>query len=98
MNKNFHIVDVEGHLKTATKEMLNVTGKARMWRGTPLRDEPCTYKKVGVLYHSLGNNYNPHIMDIFKAKDGTFRYSIYRDGCFYPYYGKIQFLIRKNNE
>lgn len=25
-----------------------------------------------------------------EAKDKTLRYSVYRDGCFYPYYGKLE--------
>lgn len=25
-----------------------------------------------------------------REKDKTLRYSVYRDGCFYPYYGKFE--------
>lgn len=25
-----------------------------------------------------------------RGKDKTLRYSVYRDGCFYPYYGKLE--------
>lgn len=25
-----------------------------------------------------------------EVKDKTLRYSVYRDGCFYPYYGKLE--------
>lgn len=29
-------------------------------------------------------------VSIYEAKNKTLRYSVYRDGCFYPYYGKLE--------
>lgn len=78
-------------------EQNGVKTKATMYKGKPLRDCPTTYKKLNVVYHSLGNNYNPHWMTIFMAKDKTLRYEIYRDGCFYPYYGKIHIYSDSEN-
>ena len=64
---------------------------ATIYKGCPKPEAPTTYKKLGVLSTSLGNLYNTALMTIYQAKDKTFRYEIYRDGCFYPYYGKIVF-------
>lgn len=36
------------------------------------------------------NAYNSGCVSIYEAKDKTLRYSVYRDGCFYPYYGKLE--------
>lgn len=36
------------------------------------------------------NAYNIGCVSIYEAKDKTLRYSVYRDGCFYPYYGKLE--------
>ena len=38
----------------------------------------------------LSNAYNSGCVSIYEAKDKTLRYSVYRDGCFYPYYGKLE--------
>jgi len=61
-----------------------------IYKGKPKGEVPKTYKHIGVLSHNIGNNYNSSILTIYKAKNG-YRYEIYRDGSFYPYYGKIEF-------
>lgn len=66
--------------------------KAILFKGNPLSDVPITYKEVKVCYHNIGNLYNPYWLTLFIAKDKTYRYEIYRDGCIYPYYGKIKFI------
>lgn len=68
-------------------------GKARIFKGFTSGSVPATYKKVDVLSHNIGNNYNPSIMTIYKAKDKTLRYEIYRDGNFFPYYGRFEFIV-----
>ena len=65
--------------------------KAILQKGRPLGDCPKTYKKLRTVFHNIGGTYNSDLLTIFLAKDKTFRYEIYRDGCFYPYYGKITF-------
>jgi len=65
--------------------------KAILYKGKPLGEIPKSYKKISVLSHNIGNNYNSSIITIYQTKDKTFRYEIYRDGSFYPYYGKIEF-------
>ena len=62
---------------------------ATLYRGKPLADRPKTYKEIGVFGHNIGNAYNPGWGNLLKAADGSLRYEIYRDGCFYPYYGKL---------
>ena len=66
--------------------------KAILYKGRPLRDVPKTYKEVKVCSHNIGNMYNPSILTLYRARDGSLRYEIYRDGSFFPYYGKIIFL------
>ena len=66
--------------------------KAILYTGRPLPDVPKTYKKVKVISHNIGNNYNSSLLTIYKAQDGSFRYEIYQDGCFYPFYGKMEFI------
>lgn len=59
--------------------------------GRPLRDTPNPYKQIGgFVAKELSNAYNSGCVSIYEAKDKTLRYSVYRDGCFYPYYGKLE--------
>jgi len=66
--------------------------KVRLYEGKPLGEVPKTYKKINVVSHNIGNLYNSSLLTIYQAKDKTFRYEIYRDGCFYPYYGKLEYI------
>ena len=61
-------------------------------KGKPRADAPKSWKLLGTAYHDKGNSYNPSSMRIYKAKDNTFRYALYRDGCFYEFMGKLKFL------
>ena len=63
---------------------------ATLYKGRPLRNAPVTYKKIGIYEHNIANAYNSDLITIYKAKNG-YRYEIFRDGCFHPYYGKITF-------
>ena len=67
-------------------------GKAKLYRGFTQGETPKTYKKIGILSHDIGNNYNPSTLTLYKAKDKSLRYEIYRDGNFYPYYGKFEYI------
>ena len=66
-------------------------GNAILYKGYSKGETPKTYKKIDVLRHDMGNDYNSSLLTLYKAQDGTLRYEIYRDGNFYPYYGKIEF-------
>ena len=63
-----------------------------MYKGKPLSDVPKTYRKVGVVEHNIGNRYNSNLLSVFKAKNRTYRYEIYRDGSIYPYYGIFKIM------
>ena len=67
-------------------------GKAKLYKGRPLNGAPVTYKKICVLGHDLGNNYNPGTLTLYKNKQGVYKYEIYRDGSIYPFYGTLEFL------
>lgn len=59
----------------------------------PLADTPKPYKQIGgFVAKELSNAYNSGCVSIYEAKDKTLRYSVYRDGCFYPYYGKLEII------
>ena len=64
--------------------------EAYLYKGHPKGECPASYKKITTLGHNIGNNYNPSWLTLYQAKDKTLRYEIYRDGCFYPYYGKFE--------
>ena len=59
----------------------------------PLKDCPKSYYKLGVFEHNLGNLYNPSWLVLYtygkNITSKNLRYEIYRDGCFWPYYGKL---------
>lgn len=64
--------------------------RVKIYVGGPLRDTPKTYKRIGgFVAKELSNAYNGGCVSIYEAKDKTLGYSVYRDGCFYPYYGKL---------
>ncbi len=74
-------------------EIIIYSGKEKhkciLGRGRHQSDTPKTYKKVGVFTHNIGNNYNPCWLELYINKQGVYKYSIYRDGCFYPFIGTI---------
>lgn len=72
--------------------LMELRGKD-IYVGRPLRDTPKTYKQIGgFVAKELSNAYNSGCVTIYEAKDKTLRYSVYRDGCFYPYYGKLEII------
>lgn len=85
--KASQIIQVNGSIKG-----VNITGEAIIYKAFKSYDEPKTWRKVGTIGHNLGSLYNPSWMEIFKARDGSFRYGIYRDGSIAEFYGKIVFL------
>lgn len=65
--------------------------RVKIYVGRPLGDTPKTYKRIGgFVAKELSNAYNSGCVSIYEARDKTLRYSVYRDGCFYPYYGKLE--------
>ena len=66
--------------------------KARLFKGTPKGTTPKSYACVGVTGHNIGSAYNSTTLTLYKNKAGVLKYEIYRDGCFYPYYGTFEYL------
>ena len=66
--------------------------QAYIYKGKPLAECPKTYKKISVISHNIGNLYNSTYLTLFKARDNSLRYEIYRDGNFFPYYGRFEWI------
>lgn len=65
--------------------------RVKIYVGRPLADTPKTYKRIGgFVARELSDAYNGGCVSIYEAKDKTLGYSVYRDGCFYPYHGKLE--------
>jgi len=80
-------------LKSADMRFMYLTElrEKDIYVGRPLRDTPKPYKQIGgFVAKELSNAYNSGCVSIYEARDKTLRYSVYRDGCFYPYYGKLE--------
>lgn len=54
-----------------------------------VKDIPVTYKMIAVIELQEHGTYESGLMDVYQAKDGTLRFSIFHDGNFYPYIGKL---------
>ena len=65
---------------------------ARLYRGTPKADAPKSYEHIDTLGTNLASNYSSGVITLYKNKKGILKYAIYRDGCFYPYYGTFEYL------
>lgn len=59
----------------------------------PLKECPKGYCRLGIFEHNLGNLYNTNQLGLYtygkNITSKNLRYEIYRDGCFWPYYGKL---------
>ena len=60
-------------------------------KGRPLADTPKTWNVLDsfMLVEMPTTRYNSNVFTLYRAKDGTLRYSVYRDGCFYAFHGRI---------
>ena len=85
-------IKADGSIRIKDKRF-KIDGNAIMYKGhnTWQGDTPKTYKRCGVIYHSIGNDYNPRTLEVFINRQGILKYCIYRDGNFYPYFGTIEF-------
>jgi hypothetical protein len=77
-----------------TKNNGKTIQKAILGKGKPLSEKPKNYIEIGLLHHNIGNDYNPSYLTLFhiKNKPNELRYEIYRNGSFYPYYGKFEYI------
>lgn len=69
-------------------EYNGVAYNVELIKGKPLRETPKSYKYLGVFGHNIGGN---GLGKLYQSRYGDFRYAIYRDGCFHPYYGRLIF-------
>lgn len=66
----------------------------KLGKGKPLGNVPSTYKFVKhILFFKLGGRYNSSLCTMYKNRQGVLKYEIYRDGCFYPYYGTLTQIV-----
>lgn len=62
----------------------------KLSKGKPLGDVPSTYKFVKYIsFPELGSQFNSSLCSMYKNRQGVLKYEIYRDGCFYPFYGTL---------
>lgn len=67
--------------------------RVKIYVGGPLANTPKTYRRIGgFVAKELSSAYNGGCVTIYGAKDKTLGYPVYRDGCFYPYYGKLEIM------
>jgi len=66
--------------------------KANLYKGFTQYEAPKTWKKIDVIGHNIGNAYNPSHLTLYRAKDKGLRYEIYRDGNFFPYFGRFEYV------
>lgn len=70
-----------------------VCKKVRIYKGRPLCNTPSSYKECGgFVANELSSFYNSGVVTIYKTRNGRLRYEVYRDGSFYPYYGKLEII------
>jgi len=61
-------------------------------KGRPMADTPKSWKRIGYI-EGPASGYSPRELYVAKgAKDAGFRWSQYRDGCFYAFHGRINIL------
>lgn len=73
--------------------ILNKKFSVTLLNPRPLKECPKGYCRLGIFEHNLGNPYNPSWLVLYtygkNITSKNLRYEIYRDGCFWPYYGKL---------
>jgi len=73
--------------------ILNKKFSVTLLNPRPLKECPKGYCRLGIFEHNLGNLYNPSWLVLYtygkNITSKNLRYEIYRDGCFWPYYGKL---------
>ena len=57
----------------------------------PKSDKPKTYKKIGGFITTDRGRYESGCVTVYKTRNG-YAASLYRDGCFWPYYCKCELI------
>ena len=65
--------------------------KYQLFKGEPKQETPKTWKKIRIMKFKEfpSDNYNTNVFSIYITTTRSLRYSVYHDGCFYEYYGKL---------
>ena len=58
----------------------------------PKAETPKTYKVVGGFICIERGLYESGLVTVYKTKGGKFAASLYKDGCFYPYYSCCELI------
>lgn len=58
----------------------------------PKAETPKTYKVVGGFRCIERGLYESGFVTVYKTKGGKFAASLYKDGCFYPYYCRCELI------
>lgn len=58
----------------------------------PLKDIPKSWIQINLYETSLNNRYNQSLMRVYKTQKDGLRFSMFRDGCFFEYCGRIEFI------
>lgn len=63
--------------------------KYQLFKGTPEPEAPKSWEKIGLIRFKEypSTNYNSNCFSLYRLKNGKLGYSVYRDGCFYEYFG-----------
>jgi hypothetical protein len=67
-------------------------GKAILHKGKPKEKAPKTWKRIETLSHNIGNAYNPSHLELYQTRKGILKYGIFRDCCFFEFYGTFEFI------
>lgn len=58
----------------------------------PKAETPKTYKNIGGFRCMECSPYETGLVTIYKTKAGKYAASLYKDGCFYPYYSQCELI------
>ena len=73
-------------------EINGVKTNAVLYKGKTKAHTPKSYKKVDVVGHDIGGWTRDDYLTIYKNSRGGLVYKVYIDGCFHPFYGKLEIL------
>ncbi len=71
-----------------------------LFRGriSPKAETPKTYKVVGGFRCIERGLYESGFVTVYKTKGGKFAASLYKDGCFYPYYSCCELIEQQQSQ
>lgn len=70
--------------------------KAVIYKGRPKSSVPKSYKEVGYAGHDMCGLVAQRHLTMYRNSRGGLVYKVYIDGCFHPFYGKLEILEKLN--